>query len=739
MRERCLLVLLLCGCAPVENIEEVAQAAAAEPGNGPVLPGWTWMGLRWSDSVVPYVIDKNNSWPWPISCSNPPPSGPTLTSAQVQAINDSLDELRALTPVRFEAHDSSNPPPAGSPFLIYRASTTSGEDSIRGMPTGSCPNWIVFSVGTDAQDTRRIVLHETLHTLGFDHEQQRADRDFHVIFDDTCLAPSIKNSPTSETKLFGVDTAGLLITPYDYDSIMEYSSFNSCSGCNGGCTTPVLTKLDGTTFGTPAELSKHDINAISRMYERPLNSTEKADSSYGAAFATGDFDGDGYQDLAVGAPGQNAVYLYKGTGGSTTAQLGRLVAWKKLDFGNMPEGTVHTHQFGASLAAADFNGDGKDDLIVGAPGHSGETGAVYLYLQATVSLSPLRALTYTYRTDEEISTGSAGRKGDQFGFSLAAGDFDRDGVVDLAIGVPQKHVGGVRSGEVIVITPQKFAQMLTRLEPDMVPSGANIAGARFGAHLLAANLDPDDGPTVDLIVGSPESATTKVESGAVYLFRGSSSGITGKQLLRPSDRFDLGVGAIHFGTALAVGNFYGATTPGKNAERALAIGAPNHDFNNSKGSISRSGWVYLFRPSSTNVQLTQADRVEEASPAAFDHFGTALASSSDFLFGGSSDLLWVGTPGAGAGKVFMAAHDASGWGANSFLPYPTGGQQRIGAALIFGNFAPDSFGEPGTPELVAGAPGFSSDAGAFYLANFGQLREGLFAVDRFQQTSAHPE
>jgi hypothetical protein len=99
---------------------------------------------------------------------------------------------------------------------------------------------------------------------------------------------------------------------------------------------------------------------------------EGASDTYGHVASAGDFDGDGYGDLAVGAQGfdnyRGKVYLYRGSPGglNLTADLTLL-------------GEMEESSFSFTASAGDVNGDGFPDLAVGAPWFGGYTGKVYLY------------------------------------------------------------------------------------------------------------------------------------------------------------------------------------------------------------------------------------------------------------------------------------------------------------------------------------------------------------------------
>src|SRR5262249_42281755 len=145
----------------------------------------------------------------------------------------------------------------------------------------------------------------------------------------------------------------------------------------------------------PKELSVHDINALYRMYERPLGQNHPGDE-YGTAFAAGDFDGDGYDDLAFAAPGKTAVFLWRGVGGYTAPGVSAPGQWRGL----RPSAAVALlpsppARSGAALAAGDSDGAAKIDLRVGAPAEDGGTvddGTVFIYLSGKPNeLSPRRS------------------------------------------------------------------------------------------------------------------------------------------------------------------------------------------------------------------------------------------------------------------------------------------------------------------------------------------------------------
>jgi hypothetical protein len=162
---------------------------------------------------------------------------------------------------------------------------------------------------------------------------------------------------------------------------------------------------------------------------------------FGVALAAGDFDHDGFADLAAGAPGEafgsrldaGAVSVLYGSGGG----LGTAGAQLFTQVGGVVEAD---DAFGAALAAADFDHDGFADLAAGAPGEAVGTtptaGAVSVLFGTSAGLT---------RTGGQLFTqvGSAPEANDRFATTLAAADFDGDGFADLAAGAPFETVGNV--------------------------------------------------------------------------------------------------------------------------------------------------------------------------------------------------------------------------------------------------------------------------------------------------------
>jgi len=167
--------------------------------------------------------------------------------------------------------------------------------------------------------------------------------------------------------------------------------------------------------------------------------------------ASGDFNGDGEMDLAIGVPGESinltvarydagAVQVLYGTNGQFLDGTNQL--WYQ-DAPGILGVSESNDRFGSSLTVGDFDGNGTDDLAIGVPGEGIErsgaarAGAVQvLYGTNGQFLDGTNQLWY--QDAPGILGGS--ESNDRFGSSLTVGDFDGNGTDDLAIGVPGESI-----------------------------------------------------------------------------------------------------------------------------------------------------------------------------------------------------------------------------------------------------------------------------------------------------------
>ena len=225
---------------------------------------------------------------------------------------------------------------------------------------------------------------------------------------------------------------------------------------------------------------------------------------FGGALTPGDFDNDGYTDLAIGVPlaelggivDAGAVDIVFGS--ENGLGLGTR-ATQRLERTQWADDAADLDRFGSSLAAGDFDGDGVDDLAIGSQDDNDGGG-----LGAGFGGGFVEVL---YGSSTGISLGSPGpqaigtttsfitHSGDRFGWDLATGDFDNDGDDELAIGSPGYDGREEDGGRVVVFEGSNDGLELGTPE-NWDQSSAGIAGGvepgdQIGHSLAVGHFDDD--------------------------------------------------------------------------------------------------------------------------------------------------------------------------------------------------------------------------------------------------------
>ena len=222
-------------------------------------------------------------------------------------------------------------------------------------------------------------------------------------------------------------------------------------------------------------------------------------------------------------------------------------------------------------------------------------------------------------------------------------DFNGDGFVDLAVGVPFEDFFAVNDGAVNVIYGS--AGGLTAANNDVWSQnspgvlGVAEAGDLFGYSLAAADYNGDG--FTDLAIGVPDEDQAATNDGAVNILYGSANGLTatGNQVWSQDSTgiADIAEAGDRFGYSLATGDFTG------NGIADLAVGVPFEDQGATDTGVVN---VIIGRPGGLTADSTQlwsqnstgiADTAE-----AGDRFGYSLATG-DFTGNGIADLA-VGVP-----------------------------------------------------------------------------------------------
>ena len=291
---------------------------------------------------------------------------------------------------------------------------------------------------------------------------------------------------------------------------------------------------------------------------------------FGAALTTGDFDNDGFQDLAIGSPGEDIgsvenaglVHLIFGTDLGLTADTS-IALWRGNGLDLEPqEGEV----LGFALAAGQFTENEEVDLAIGAPGRN-LTGADHAGVVLVVSLVDSIGISSEWSQASEGVPGLP-EEDDHFGWSLTAGNFDGEGLDELAVGVPDEDSGNplVEDAGRVNVLDFDEAEHGSWSQGDLSPGMAESED-RFGRSLEAADFDGDG--VDDLAIGVPEEDNLGTNDGVLHILHGEAGlGLTDSrdqlwiQLIDPVSSED------QFGFALAAGYFTGR------AGADLAIGVP---------------------------------------------------------------------------------------------------------------------------------------------------------------------
>jgi len=348
-----------------------------------------------------------------------------------------------------------------------------------------------------------------------------------------------------------------------------------------------------------------------------------------ALVSLGDLDGDGVEDLAVGAPddddggvNRGALWiLFLEADGSVRIDM-KVSAMK----GGFPGTLRNADHFGCALASlGDLDGDGMPELAVGAEADDDgglDRGAVWILSLSADGRAP------SARKISQTSGGFTGslRNGDRFGGSLAAlTDLDGDGVGELAVGAALDDDGGTDRGAVWVLFLN--ADGSVRAQTKVSSTSGGLAGPLDDAdgfgRSLAALGDLDGDGRGELAIGADQDDDGGTNAGAAWiLFLHADGSVRAEAKLAGPTAPPLHL-HDHFGAALAApGDVDGDGTAD------LAVGAPLDD---DGGLNAGAVWILFLDPAGGMRGSTKLSAAGGglAAPAPGDQFGCGLAALGD--------------------------------------------------------------------------------------------------------------
>ncbi|ACT93273.1 FG-GAP-like repeat-containing protein [Dyadobacter fermentans] len=376
-------------------------------------------------------------------------------------------------------------------------------------------------------------------------------------------------------------------------------------------------------------------------------SQEGAQFGYSVTGA-GDLNGDGFNDIAVGAPHydngsgeEGSVFIFYGKPSGVPA-----VADQKLDIGQLNAG------FGTSVSAAgDINGDGYGDLIVGVPYYDASTtdnGAAFIYHGSPGGVSIIWNMVLEGTQTNEF-----------FGFSVAgAGDVNGDGIRDVIIGAPSyDKLGSSNCGAAFVHTGSTLGitNFYTKLE-------GTQAESQLGFSVASAGDVNGDGYN-DVVAGAVKQSNGEAIEGAAFVFYGDNDGVDNQKWYM-----------VESNDAGAMMGFSVSSAGDVNADgfSDIVVGAPL--FHNKPGSSE--GAAFIYYGSNQGTQTVGNLRLKGLQPDA--HFGAAVSGAGDLNGDGYSDVV-VGAPDHDNGK--------NNEGAAFVFDGTPGGLSPSNPAMVESNFA----------------------------------------------------
>lgn len=430
-----------------------------------------------------------------------------------------------------------------------------------------------------------------------------------------------------------------------------------------------------------------------------------ATSGVPAADSVTDFDGDGFEDLAVAAigggefDGGGSVTVLNGSAGGLETDGAQLL---DQDTPGVADARQPGDQFGSFVAGADIEGDGYDDLVVGVQGEGvggkRDAGGFHVFTGSDQGLMGAASSWWHRGTPGVLGSPGAG---DNFGWWLATGDFDADTFMDLAVTAPFDRIGDVPDAGSVQVFYGSPGGLTTR-DQLWTQDSAGIPGTPqaadwFGWNAVAGDFDRDGDD--DLAVTAPRDRVGGVEAGSVTILQGHpTTGLTaaGRQVVTQDTPGVLGAAAANdfFGDSVAAGDVDG------DGIDDLAVG-----ISGDRVGTDRAGAVAVFHGSSgAGPTVTDDQLLTLESP------GVPGSARDGDGFGWSTSIADLDDDGDGELSIGAPTKRVAGQSGAGALLVMDGGAAVLSVGELWTQATP---GIPSTPEGPSDPHGFGDGFGYF--------------------------